>query len=77
MFELSRSILLDLLKSIFMNYFENIGQQLFLIWQEYLQLPSCSCILAPVIQAHLPIDQAGRSYCSDRRMFENMVASIQ
>jgi hypothetical protein len=30
-----------------------------------------------VINAHLPIDQLGGSYCSDHRKFEKMAAIIQ
>ncbi len=32
-----------------------------------LQMMSNSCRSSPVINAHLPIDQAGGSYCSDRK----------
>jgi hypothetical protein len=32
---------------------------------------------SPVINAHLLIDQAGGSYCPDRRKFEKMAAIIQ
>jgi hypothetical protein len=30
---------------------------------------------SPVINAHLPIDKAGRNYCSDRRKFEIMATN--
>jgi hypothetical protein len=32
---------------------------------------------APVIVAHLPIDQAGGRYCYDRRKFEKVAEIIQ
>jgi hypothetical protein len=32
---------------------------------------------SPLINAHLPIDQAGGNYCSDRRKFKKMVTIIQ
>jgi hypothetical protein len=42
-----------------------------------LRMMSNSRGSSPVINAHLPIDQAGGSNCSDRRKFEKMAAIIQ
>jgi hypothetical protein len=42
-----------------------------------LLMMSNSCRSTKVINAHLPIDQAGGSYGSDSRMFERMAAIIQ
>jgi hypothetical protein len=42
-----------------------------------LRMMSNSRRFSPVINAHLPIDQAGGSYCSDCKNFEKMAAIIQ
>jgi hypothetical protein len=41
-----------------------------------LRMMSKSRRSSPVINAHLPIDQAGGSYCSDCRKFSKMAAII-
>jgi hypothetical protein len=42
-----------------------------------MRMMSNSRTFLTVINAHLQIDQAGGSYCSDRRKFEKMAAIIQ
>jgi hypothetical protein len=42
-----------------------------------LQMMSNSRRSSPVINARLPIDQAGGSYCSDRRKFGKLASIIE
>jgi hypothetical protein len=42
-----------------------------------LQMMSNSCRSSPVINTHLPIDQAGRSYSYNHRKLKKMVAIIR